>query len=160
MGRPRKKPLEETKEDKKLSPLPDLVLESKTVDPFLCKLINVTYISLVDLKKIKYKDLTIEENRYNSTFLYYIENKKDKLSGYIGREKDTDKIKFLAVDQRRFHWAELEGFIKDKNDPVERQFVFEKIGVLVNLNGLNSFVNFIAGDPNYQLDGEYILSLR
>lgn len=165
MGRPRKNKKEDSdnkKEEKRMGKvllsIPTLKLESVVGDPFLAKVISITYISLIDLKKIKYKYLTIEENRYNSTFLYYIENKKLHLSGWIGRDKNTHSVRFLAVDQKRFHWAELEGFIKDKNDPVERQFVFEKIGALRDLNGLNSFINYIAGDNNYLFEGDYILS--
>lgn len=141
----------------KLDFAPQLELESKVVDPFLNKIIVVTYFSLIDLKKIKFTNLTIEENRYNDKFLYFVENKKRNLSGYIGRDKITNEVIFLAVDERRFYWAEQEGFIQNSMDAHDRQIVFDKIGVLIHLNGLNSFINYIAGDSNYEFAGEYIL---
>lgn len=156
MGRPRKKVKEP--ESLILQDIPSLNLESKNVDPFLAKIISITYLSLVDIKKVKHKFLTFEENRCNSTFLYYIENKAKHLSGYIGRDKVTDEILFLLVDQRRFHWAKEEGFIQDKLNAADRQLVFEQIGVLIKADGLKSFINYIAGDKDYQFDGDYILA--
>jgi len=137
---------------------PALKLESANTDPFLAKIIILTYVSLIDIKKIDYKNIAVEENRQGTTFLYFIENRAAKLSGYIGRNKDDNSIIFVAVDQRRFHWAKQEGFITDELDTVQRALVFNKIGVLINLDGIKSFINFISGDPSYIFEGDYILA--
>ena len=148
-----------TGEQKKLSFAPTLVLEASNVDPFLAKIIIVSYISLVDLKKLSYKKLNIEENRFNNVFLYCFENKEKGIVGYVGRNKDTDLIKFLAVDQSRFKWAKSEGFFEGEDKISSRSRVFTEIGVLIELEGLNSFINFIAGDRDYKFVGEYIKSI-
>ncbi len=130
-------------------------MESEKVDPLLSKSIWVIYISLVDLEKIPYQKIKIEEQRYDTTFLYVFENYRDGLTAYVGRDK-TGQIKYLAMDKSRFKWAVAEGFIEDASDVKQRQFVYDKIGVLRELTGLMDFIKFLAAKTDYTFAGDYI----
>jgi hypothetical protein len=144
-------------EQKKLSFAPPLDLESKNVDTILAKIVIITYLSLIDLKNISHKNIVIEENRQSTVFLYHIENTAKNISGYIGRDKHDGNIRYIAVDNSRFQYAEKEGFFDSELDYIEnRANTFTSIGVLIELDGLNSFLNFIAGDKDFVFVGDYI----
>lgn len=159
---PRKKQTDKEKEEAKARKALERVeslqlnLASEKIDPFLSKIIALVYICLVDIRKLKKTSLLIEEYRVDTTFLYFFENKSRGLSGYVGRDKDNGNIVYLIQDKSRFEWARQEGFITDPSDTAQLQFVHEKIGVLRPMDGVGSFVDFIAGLPGYKFAGGYL----
>jgi hypothetical protein len=142
---------------KKLKPLPDLKLESRELDKHLANTVMVVYISLVDIENVSIEKLKIEETRYTDTFLYFFENGEKGLTGYIGRGKNGE-INYLIMDHSRFRWAKEEGFITDVKDLKDRELVFTKIGVFRELQSLMDFIKFLAGKPEYNFKGDYILT--
>ena len=139
-----------------ISAAPALHLESTNLDPFLAKIISTVYLCLIDLQKVPYQNIKVEEIRRSDIFLYFIENTSLGLTGYIGRDKVTNHIKFLVIDNSRFEWALLEGFITNTIDAENRKFVFENVGVLRALEGLPDFIKFIAGKKDYLFSGTYL----
>jgi len=154
-GRPKKAKI--YKASKVLKPLPDLKLESRELDKHLANTVMVAYISLVDIESVPIDKLKIEETRYNNTFLYFFENRKKGLTGYIGRGTDG-ALNYLIMDYSRFKWAKAEGFITDANNLQDRELVFAKIGVFRELQGVMDFIKFLAGKPEYNFKGDYILT--
>lgn len=119
--------------------------ESERIDPYLFKIMTIFAAVLEEVKHIKNFD--IEEIRINENFLYFIENNEKNLSGYIGRRRDTGKIVYMIMDRARLNWALKEGFTRDE--------AFDLVGVYRNVCGLTDFTNFISGEKNYHLCGEY-----
>lgn len=113
------------------------------VDKLLFKVISLIEAVLVT-EEVPF---TIEERRENNIFLYYVTNTKLGLDGYIGRDISTQELIFIVQDKARIAWSEKEGF--------SREEAFEKVGVLIRLNGMTSFVNFIGakGHP-YKFFGD------
>jgi len=154
-GRPKKAKI--YKASKVLKPLPELKLQSRELDKHLANTVMVAYISLVDIENVPIDKLKIEETRYNNTFLYFFENRKKGLTGYIGRGKDG-ALNYLIMDYSRFKWAKAEGFIQDANNLQDRELVFAKIGVFRELQGVMDFIKFLAGKPEFHFKGDYILT--
>jgi hypothetical protein len=154
-GRPKKVKI--YKSSKILKPLPELKLESRELDKYLANTIMVVYISLVDIEGVPIDKLKIEETKHSNTFLYFFENRAKGLTGYIGRAK-TGEVNYLIMDYSRFKWAKAEGFINDANNLQDRELVFAKIGVFRELQSLMDFIKFLAGKPQYNFKGDYILT--
>jgi hypothetical protein len=122
--------------------------ESKIVDRKLYNVICVLEAALVELKKIK--NFSIEELRMNKNFLYTIDNHEKNVTGYVGKDKITGETIFIIMDKSRILWGMKEGFTREE--------CFEKVGVLRRVDGINSFLKFLAGEKDCVFDGEYILN--
>lgn len=92
----------------------------------------------------------IEEKRDDSVFLYYVTNTRLGLDGYIGRDIKSGELIFIVQDKARIEWAIKEGFTREE--------AFDKVGVLIRMNGMASFLAFISakGKPFKFFDGRYI----
>jgi hypothetical protein len=102
------------------------------------------------LEEVKHiKNFDIEEIRIGGNFVYFVENNQNNLSGYVGRRKNTQKIIYMIMDKARLNWALKEGFTREQ--------AFDLVGVYRNVCGLTDFTNFISGDKNYHLCGEYFV---
>lgn len=141
-------------------------ITSYTVDPYLAKLIILIYTAIsygdsAKKKKIEtYPNIILEETRYDTTFLYHFENKRLGLSGYIGRDKNTQLIHYVIQDKARFKWAIDEGFVTPNKhgllDVKDREFVYNQIGVFRACKNVNDFILFMSGKKGFEFKGEYI----
>jgi hypothetical protein len=136
---------------------PPLKLESKNLDKDFNKMIELVYNTLVIVKKISYKDLIIEEKRASENFIYFFENKKLKLMGYVVKNRKEPRLyDWVIQDNSRFSWAEKEGFIDNCYEIKNRDLVYHKIGVFIKVDGLRDFVNFLSGEKAYTFLDKYI----
>lgn len=137
-------------------------ITSGIADPYLARVIAVAYIALTHKTKGMNQKIQLEENRYNTTFVYYFENKRLGLFGYVGRDKKTNSLTYVVMDSSRFKWAILEGFVIPNQDGVldvkAREYVFNKIGVFRSVKTINDFVAFMSGTKGYKFKGDYFLS--
>lgn len=136
-------------------------ITSFQVDPYLAKLVTLIYFAATKgFTKQPNNKITLEEARYDTTFLYYFENKKLGLSGYVGRDKKSQMITYMIVDNSRFKWAILEGFVVPNEEGIldvkDREFVYNNIGVFRAAKTINDFIDFLSGKPDFQMKGEYI----
>lgn len=155
----KKKPYQSKKKvlDKanKLQPLLSDNFQSKIVDKSLYFVIAAVEISLLEVFQIPHGKLTIEEARYDKTFVYYFENNNNGLSGYIGRDKnDNNKILYVIKDNARLKWAKMEGFLDYDQSQL---FVYEQIGIFRRAKSINDFMIFLSGKPEYELIGKYLV---
>lgn len=119
------------------------------------KLYEIAVLALEQLvlAGVKVKQIHIDEFEVEATFLYRY--KVRGLIAYVGREKDTHKVKFLLLDQNRIAWAEQEGFFEDPSFTIDD--VYTKIGVMRRLPNVGEFVKFLSG-VKFEAMGDYILS--
>lgn len=161
---------EPPKKPKKIDPLAIQIaapqITSYTIDPYLAKLIILIYTAVTygdTAKKKKMETVTnvlLEETRYDTTFLYHFENVKLGLSGYIGRDKNTQLIHYVIQDKSRFKWAIDEGFVIPNDlgvlDVKDKEFVYNEIGVFRACKNVNDFILFMSGKKGFEFKGDYI----
>lgn len=127
---------------------------SQFKDPYLFKIVRIIQDSLIKFYKINPATLIIEESPAGDSFQYCFENKNLNLISYLGRDKQTNKIVYLIQDKGRIKWAEMEGFCSPNYN---RDWIFEKIGVIIQAKDLGNFASFLAG-KKFETKGEYILA--
>lgn len=94
---------------------------------------------------IKYEEMKTVDNQ----FFYYIINEKNKLEGYIGRDKNTKKVIYLVKDKGKINWLKKEGFydnLKNIDD------IINNIQIIKKLSNIQSFIEFISGGKDYYFD--------
>lgn len=123
-------------------------INCKHADSQLYKVLSVAQAYLV-AKEVSFE---IEEIRVNTNYVYFVRNTKLKLDGYIGREKITNEIAFMALDAGRLNWALQEGFTRTE--------AFEKVGLFIHASNMTNFLNWILGEKPYKFKGDYIKSVE
>ena len=122
---------------------------SDTVDKPLYGLALITLNALI--KEVPPEFIDVVEYPIGQNYLYRFSSRG--LTAYLGRDKDTARIKYLMIDNARFHWARLEGFYDDPE--FTRDDVYSKIGAMQKILNINEFINFLTGHP-FKTVGPYI----
>lgn len=123
---------------------------SEISDPYLYGMAVIALTAIIN-SKISVKSIAVEEIRVGNNFLYCFTVRK--LVAYMGRDKETEKITYLLLDESRIAWARAEGFFDDPE--FTREKAFERIGVMRKLPNINEFVNFLTAKP-FEGVGPYI----
>lgn len=121
------------------------LITSKVADPQIFKTINILMAAL-ELKQCK---MVYQETRCEDRFIYFIENKKHNITGYIGRDKEKNKIVFVGQDESRIRWSLLEGFTRDE--------AFEQNGVLFKMKDVTEAVSFFGGGKDYTVVSRFTI---
>jgi hypothetical protein len=132
-----------------------LKLKSEKGDPFLFKIIRAIQEGLIKEKLIAPRFVGIEEIQVKGSFFYILDNKRDNLRGFIGRDKDTGVVQYLIKDKSRIKWARLEGFCDNLKEEQIEEFVYTNIGIVVSVDGISSFINFLGKKGNFTICPPY-----
>jgi hypothetical protein len=90
---------------------------------------------------IRYEEIKTVSNQ----FLYCIKNINNKLEGYIGRDKNTNKVVYIIKDGGKLNWAIKEGLYDNIGKEINND-----LDIMRRMKDINSFINFMIGNKNYQ----------